>query len=431
MSQSTLTSCLGTILPCINSGTLVSFRADNGLLWCSTEHSSVGRNIEAAGTSRGQWSQFRALLAPSGKLLLQDLRGVYLSRINWGGVGGVDSIMAAKAEADVYCEFEVFTRGEYFVFRADNGKFLCRNPRQGKENIEDARDDPDSSCNFLLCCGGPADVEPQTATLTSCLGTILPCINSGTLVSFRADNGLLWCSTEHSSVGRNIEAAGTSRGHWSQFRALLAPSGKLLLQDLRGVYLSRINWGGVGGVDSIMAAKAEADVYCEFEVFTCGEYFVFRADNGKFLCRNPRQGKENIEAARDDPDSSCNFLLCCGGPADVEPQTATLTSCLGTILPCINSGTLVSFRADNGLLWCSTEHSSVGRNIEAAGTSRGQWSQFRALLAPSGKLLLQDLRGVYLSRINWGGVGGVDSIMAAKAEADVYCGSPHTTPRSC
>ncbi|MGH0182684.1 UNVERIFIED_CONTAM: hypothetical protein FKN15_010355 [Acipenser sinensis] len=150
---------------------------------------------------------------------------------------------------------------------------------------------------------------------TKSLGPLDSYINTDRLATFQADNGKYWCSVPHSSGKNNIEAESPIIEEWCKFKVLYASEGKILLQDKQGMYLSRINWGGVGGIDSIMASKAEPDIFCEFEVFLDSGKVILRADNGKFLSRVARGfNKMNIEAAKTAPDEFCSFAISSGEP---------------------------------------------------------------------------------------------------------------------
>lgn len=151
------------------------------------------------------------------------------------------------------------------------------------------------------------------------MGPLDSYINTDRLATFQADNGKYWCSVPHSSGKNNIEAESPIIEEWCKFKVLYASEGKILLQDKLGMYLSRINWGGVGGIDSIMASKAEPDIFCEFKVFLDSGKVILRADNGKFLSRVARGfNKMNIEAAKTAPDEFCSFAISSGEPTPVR-----------------------------------------------------------------------------------------------------------------
>ncbi|XP_048844068.1 uncharacterized protein LOC125715952 isoform X6 [Brienomyrus brachyistius] len=94
------------------------------------------------------------------KVRMSDLRGVYLSRVHRDGV---DFIETSKNPSDAFCEFEVFTKSEKVLFKADNGKFLSRATR-GHLNIEAAKDGPDKYCEFTPTIG---DVVSPKFEITS------------------------------------------------------------------------------------------------------------------------------------------------------------------------------------------------------------------------------------------------------------------------
>ena len=79
------------------------------------------------------------------------------------------------------------------------------------------------------------------------------------------------------------------------------PDSTLLLQADNGKYLSRINRGP--GINPIEASKLKPGVFCRFKVYNqLDGSVVFQADNGKYLSRVTRDGKENIEASKDNID---------------------------------------------------------------------------------------------------------------------------------
>ncbi|XP_041096147.1 uncharacterized protein LOC121307892 isoform X2 [Polyodon spathula] len=411
------TKSLGPLNSYINTDRLAAFQADNGMYWCSVPHLSGMNNIEAASPIIEEWCVFKVLSASEGKILLQDKHGMYLSRINWGGVGGIDSIMASKAKPDMFCEFEVFIDSGKIILRADNGKFLCKVVHgSNKRNIEADKTAPDEFCSFAVSSG---EQKPPTKLPTKSLSPLNSYINTDRLAAFQADNGMYWCSVPHLSGMNNIEAASPIIEEWCVFKVLSASEGKILLQDKHGMYLSRINWGGVGGIDSIMASKAKPDMFCEFEVFIDSGKIILRADNGKFLCKVVHgSNKRNIEADKTAPDEFCSFAVSSG---EQKPPTKLPTKSLSPLNSYINTDRLAAFQADNGMYWCSVPHLSGMNNIEAASPIIEEWCVFKVLSASEGKILLQDKQGMYLSRINWGGVGGIDSIMASKAKPDMFC----------
>ena len=64
------------------------------------------------------------------------------------------------------------------------------------------------------------------------------------------------------------------------------------LQADNGLFLSRINYGGVGGINPIEAEKRMPDIYSQFKVIRLDQQtYAFRADNGKYLSRIRRCGK--------------------------------------------------------------------------------------------------------------------------------------------
>ncbi|XP_066543762.1 uncharacterized protein LOC136711408 isoform X2 [Amia ocellicauda] len=399
----------------MNTDRPVTLKADNGMFWCSVDSGSKVNNVEAVKSVPDEWCHFKVSKAHNGKILLRDKRGVYLSRINYGGIGGVDYIQAAKSEPDVFCEFEVFVDNGNVILKADNGKYLSRIERYGKQNIEAAKDVPDQFCRFVL---SPGDSEGPTQNLVPNLSLFESYMNTDRPVTLKADNGMFWCSVDSGPKVNNVEAVKSVPDEWCHFKVLKAHNGKILLRDKRGVYLSRINYGGIGGVDYIQAAKSEPDVFCEFEVFVDNGNVILKADNGKYLSRIERYGKQNLEAAKDVPDEFCRFVL---GPGDSVGPIQNLVPNLSLFESYMNTDRPVTLKADNGMFWCSVDSGSKVNNVEAVKSVPDEWCHFKVSKAHNGKILLRDKRGVYLSRINYGGIGGVDFIQAAKSEPDVFC----------
>jgi hypothetical protein len=89
------------------TGTVVAFQADTGLYLSRINYGGVnGTNpIEAAKSTLDPYCQFTVTLLNNGKIALQADTGLYLSRINYGGAGGRNPIEAAKAAIDPYSQF--------------------------------------------------------------------------------------------------------------------------------------------------------------------------------------------------------------------------------------------------------------------------------------------------------------------------------------
>ncbi|XP_069502809.1 uncharacterized protein [Ambystoma mexicanum] len=93
--------------------------------------------------------KFQVSIVPSGKVLLQDYRGLYLSSILPNGVRFLEPDCPA---ADVLCEFEPYYEDDKVALRAANGMFLCR-VFQRYHYIEPSRPNPDECCRFRLVLG--------------------------------------------------------------------------------------------------------------------------------------------------------------------------------------------------------------------------------------------------------------------------------------
>ncbi|XP_023676028.2 uncharacterized protein [Paramormyrops kingsleyae] len=119
----------------------------NGKYW-SPFHRNGIYPIECKDT-KDNWCKFLLEKVGDHKVRMRDVRGVYLSRFHRDGI---DFIEAAKNPSDVFCEFEVFTKSEKVLFKADNGRFLSLIAR-GHLNIEAAKDGPDQFCEFTPSIG--------------------------------------------------------------------------------------------------------------------------------------------------------------------------------------------------------------------------------------------------------------------------------------
>ncbi|XP_028662358.2 uncharacterized protein LOC114655484 [Erpetoichthys calabaricus] len=376
-------AAIGSLEKYINKDKWVTFTTDNGLFWCSKPDGDICE-IQAVDIFDEEWCKFKVSRV-NGAILMQDKRGVYLSRIRRGDI---DFIEAAKPEPDVFCEFSVSFENEKLLFQAENGRMLSRVCRYGQQIIEAAKDTPDVFC--------------QVTVSEDSLSLLEDYICEEKWVSFATDNGMFWCSTKCGGTYR-IKAVDSYDNDWCKFKVTRSKNGKIMLQDKRGVYLSRIRWGDV---DFVEAIKPEPDVFCEFQISSVGEKMFFTAENGRILTRMCRYGEQNIEAAKETPDAYCKFLISTG------------ETTLDPLKKYLNAEEWVIFRTDNGMFWRSTCIGSGIYRIKAADAYDDDWCKFRVKATEKGKILLQDKRGMYLSRIQW---DGLDFIEAAKSEPDASC----------
>ncbi|XP_043914880.1 uncharacterized protein LOC122791273 [Protopterus annectens] len=265
---------------------IVAFKADNGKFWSVINYGS-SNTIEAAKSSLDCFCEFLVCPASCGKIYIKTPHGMYLSRINHGAT---DIIEPAKKTPDVYCEFQLFIQDGKMVLKADNGKYLSRINRGGKDNIEPAKQHIDEYCLFEV-------IDPKNASL----GILALFANNCVPVSFKTDLGHFWSVVQNGDA-HTIEAPDSAMTPSAEFLMEKTPCGKILLKTPQNMYLSRIN----RGIDFIEAAKATADVYCQYTV-SHSYKMVLQADNGKYLSRIRRGSTDNIEAAKQDIDVFCQF----------------------------------------------------------------------------------------------------------------------------
>ena len=127
----------------------------------------------------------------------------------------------------------------------------------------------------------------------------------------------------------------------------------ITLQADNGLFLSRINYGGVGGINPIEAEKNMPDIYSQFKVIRLDQQtYAFQADNGKYLSRIRRGGKDAIEAAKTTIDVYSRFKV-----HQVRPG-------------------VIALQADNGKFWSRINRGTGYNPIEAVKIEPDIYSQF-------------------------------------------------------
>jgi hypothetical protein len=136
------------------------------------------------------------------------------------------------------------------------------------------------------------------------------------IITLQADNGLYLSRINHGGInGTNtIEAAKTKVDAYSKFKIVRLDSGYFTLQADNGLYLSRINHGGVNGTNPIEAAKTKVDPSSQFTiiVFLANGKVALSADNGLYLSRinyGGINGTNPIEAAKSTTDAYSQFTM--------------------------------------------------------------------------------------------------------------------------
>ncbi|XP_028654922.1 uncharacterized protein LOC114649619 [Erpetoichthys calabaricus] len=129
-------------------------------------------------------------------------------------------------------------------------------------------------------------------------------------VALQADNGNYWSCISYDSENKNmyIEAAKEHKDSWCKFHVSKTSDEKILMQDKRGMYLSRYD---EGDMQYIRPLKSSPDDNCKFSVFTDDAKILLRADNRKYLSRIARD-HDYIEAAKEGPDETCKFAVSIG-----------------------------------------------------------------------------------------------------------------------
>ena len=122
----------------------------------------------------------------------------------------------------------------------------------------------------------------------------------------KADNGKYLSRINRGSGYDPIEPYKSTPDVYCKFKVHNQPDGTVLLQADNGKYLSRINRGQ--GINPIEASKVTPDVFCRFKVYNQPDgTVVLQADNGKYLSRVRRDGRDHIEAYKDNIDVFCKF----------------------------------------------------------------------------------------------------------------------------
>nr|XP_033780252.1 uncharacterized protein LOC117350227 [Geotrypetes seraphini] len=125
-------------------------------------------------------------------------------------------------------------------------------------------------------------------------------------VTFKTDNDMYWNS--YYEVYRYIIMPLEFKDECSKFLLTRLPSGKILLRDVRDMYLSCTPHDGVG---HIMPDKESPDRFCEFEPYFEEDKVALKAANGMFVCRAYRR-MHFIEASKPTPEECCRFRLQIG-----------------------------------------------------------------------------------------------------------------------
>ncbi|XP_039625625.1 uncharacterized protein LOC120539537 [Polypterus senegalus] len=387
MLQDKEVDSLGPLESFIDTEKSVTFRTDNGLFWCSVDVGGEFNSIQGVRSFNEESCKFKVLRGKNGKILLQDWRGVYLSRVHRVNENFIE---AAKSESDALCEFQVSYEDGKVIFRADNGKLVSRYFNYTEHHIEAAYEQPNVCCRFTV---SPGDSTNSQTSLERY-------IDSDQWVTFRTIEGTFWCSKAHSGGIYKLQAVDTHDEELCKFKVSKADNGKILLQDKRGVYLSLNQSDGIG---RIQATKREPDTSCEFQVSYEGKRVLFKAENSRMLSLFYHCGGHPIKADKDVSDIFCKLTV------NSEAPRATIAN----LEEYINTDKWVIFTTDNGLFWCSKPDGQ----IQAVDIFDEEWCKFKVTRV-NGAIFLQDKRGIYLSRIRR---GDIDFIEAAKPEPDVFC----------
>ncbi|XP_078520286.1 uncharacterized protein LOC144785039 [Lissotriton helveticus] len=142
-----MTRGLGALEVFLDTEEGAAFITDNDMyMSCNGDSScSVIHTVEQKDPS----CKFQLSLVPSGKVLLQDYRGLYLSSVPPNGVCFLEPDCPA---ADALCEFEPYYEDEKVALKAANGMFLGRVFHR-HHYIEPSRLNPDECCRFRLVLG--------------------------------------------------------------------------------------------------------------------------------------------------------------------------------------------------------------------------------------------------------------------------------------
>ncbi|XP_063287868.1 uncharacterized protein LOC134572690 [Pelobates fuscus] len=121
-------------------------------------------------------------------------------------------------------------------------------------------------------------------------------------VSFQTDNEMYWSSYCNGMTNR-LQAR-EEKDATSKFLVFLLQNGKIVLQDFREMYIS---WTVYDGITYLEMGKSFPDELCEFEVFHDGEKVMFKASNGKFVCRTFHNHETILEVSRTKVVDCCRF----------------------------------------------------------------------------------------------------------------------------
>ncbi|XP_051777680.1 uncharacterized protein LOC114653417 isoform X7 [Erpetoichthys calabaricus] len=367
---------LGPLACLVNTDKWLTFTADNGKLWCSKNCKGDACKIGVKSEYDDALCKYKASFSKSGNILLQDRRGMYLCR---SPENSTQYIQAAKHQPDASCEFEVSVMNGKVLFKADNGKMLSRIFRDSSDNIEAEKNSPDVSCEFTVSTGADN------------VGPLACYIDTEKLVTFVADNGKFWCNTICKDDTCRIQVDEKYDDTQCKYKVSQARNGKILLQDRRGMYLCR---SPEYSIEYIQAAKHQPDASCEFQVSVMDGNVLFKADNGKMLSRIPRGSEDNIEAEKASPDVFCKFTVHSGeniGGSTGLDNVSSLANIIG-------SEKWITFVADNGKFWCHELCTAVSCKIKVNHNYDDTQCRYKLSQARNGKILLQDTRGMYLCR---------------------------------
>ncbi|CAQ85834.1 MULTISPECIES: fascin domain-containing protein [Photorhabdus] len=122
-------------------------------------------------------------------------------------------------------------------------------------------------------------------------------------------------------------------------------SGTIALQADNGLFLSRIDRGGGGGIDFIEANKSTIDIYSKYSVIQISaNRIVLRANNGLYLSRFSLVGGDYIAAVKSNIDIYSIFTI-----EDIDNNVIALCADNGKYLSRINTGGIFSYiKPDKG-----------------------------------------------------------------------------------
>ncbi|XP_071981195.1 uncharacterized protein [Engystomops pustulosus] len=146
-----------------------------------------------------------------------------------------------------------------------------------------------STCNFQM-------------GISKGLGPLVIYLNAEEGVSFQTDNDMFLSSCFNGK--QNLMYPQFTKDLGSKFNIIVLRNGKIMLQDLREMYVS---WVDNDGVLCLEIEKSVPDERCEFDVYNDGEKVLFKASNGLFVCRTFRFHNDMIEVNRSGMDDCCRF----------------------------------------------------------------------------------------------------------------------------